>query len=183
MTATLDGAEAIAHVEIGNPPQLNIGDATIGEGDSGTKLLTFTVTMSHSSSHTITVHYHTSDGTSTITEENATTADDDYESATGTLTFAPGVTTQTLTVTINGDHNQNTDPEENENFTVTLTDASVYACIEDADGVGKILNDDPDARGEGPGRHRTSISQRGGRTLPTISTEPFSEFAATNLLG
>ncbi|HEX8140179.1 MAG TPA: Calx-beta domain-containing protein [Pyrinomonadaceae bacterium] len=108
---------------------LFINNASVSEGDSGTKTLDFTVTLSPVSGQVVTVDYATADDTAT--------APTDYLSTTGTLTFNPGDTTKTISVTINGD----TDVEPNETFFVNLTNAS-NAFIPDSQGQGTILDDD-----------------------------------------
>jgi hypothetical protein len=110
-------------------PQISINDVSVAEGNSGTKLATFTVSLSNPSSASITVKYATADGTAT--------AGSDYVSASGTLTFAAGTTSQTVSVTINGD----TAVEANEMFNVNLS-APTNSTIARATGTGTILNDD-----------------------------------------
>ncbi len=77
-------------------PLVSIAGATVVEGNTGTKSLTFTVTLSAASDAPVTVTYATADGSATI-------AGGDYQAATGTLTFAPGQTSKTITVLVNGD--------------------------------------------------------------------------------
>src|SRR5690606_33984934 len=76
-------------------PGISIGNAEVGEGDSGTTELVFNVTLSNPSDQTVTVDYATGGGSAT--------AGQDYLSATGVLTFAPSVTSQTVTVFVKGD--------------------------------------------------------------------------------
>jgi hypothetical protein len=112
-------------------PTLSISDASVTEGDSGTTTAVFTVTLSAASGRVVSVTYATADGTAS--------AGADYNSASGTLTFAPGALTQFLTVTVNGD----TLDEPNETFFVNLSNP-VHAVIADGQGVGTILDDDPE---------------------------------------
>jgi hypothetical protein len=109
---------------------MSIGDASITEGNSGTKSLTFTVVLSATSSQPVTVTYATANGTAT--------AGSDYQSASGTLTFNPGETTRTITVPVNGDRLH----EANETFFVNLSNAT-NATIADGQGVGTIVDDEP----------------------------------------
>ncbi len=111
-------------------PAISISDATITEGNSGTRAATFTVSLSSASSQVVTVAYPTADGTAT--------AGSDYYAASGTVTFAPGVTRQTITVLVNGDRLA----EPAETFVVNLSDAT-NATIADLQGVGTILDDEP----------------------------------------
>ena len=87
-------------------PALAAANASITEGNTGTKTVSVNVTLSAASSAQVTVAYATVAGTAT--------AGVDYLTASGTLTFAPGVTTQTVKVTIVGD----TVKEANETFQV-----------------------------------------------------------------
>ena len=122
-TITNDDGAAIAG-------SVSINDVTISEGNSGTKVATFTVTRSGGTA-AFDVNYATSDGT-------ATTADGDYVATSNTLHFGANQNTQTISVTINGD----TKVEANETFNVNLSNATNGATISDGQGVGTITNDD-----------------------------------------
>ncbi len=110
-------------------PTLTVADATVAEGNSGTKVMSFTVTLSSARPARWTVAYATSNGTAT--------AGSDYQAATGTLTFAPGETTKTIQVTVNGDMAV----EGNETVNLTLS-SPTGATIADGSAVGTITNDD-----------------------------------------
>jgi hypothetical protein len=114
-----------------SPPRISIDDVSQNEGDSGTTPFTFTVSLSNASYQTVTVDYATQDG-------SATDADNDYEPTSGTLTFAPDETSKQVTVDVNGDNTF----EEDEDFFVNLTNPT-NATIDDPQGEGTILNDDP----------------------------------------
>ena len=122
-TITNDDGAAIAG-------SVSINDVTISEGDSGTKVATFTVTRSGGTA-AFDVNYATSDGTATV-------ADGDYVAASNTLHFGANQNTQTISVTINGD----TKVEANETFNVDLSNATNGATISDSQGIGTITNDD-----------------------------------------
>lgn len=124
-----DGTGVVTVVD--DEPRLSISNAVATEGNSGTTLLTFTVSLSAAYDEAVTVNFATQDGT-------ATTADNDYVAAWGTLTFAPGETSKTITVEVVGD----TTPEPEEEFFVNLSGASINALILDAQGFGRILDDD-----------------------------------------
>ena len=109
---------------------VSINDVTISEGNSGTKVATFTVTRSGGTA-AFDVNYATSDGTATV-------ADSDYVAASNTLHFGANENTKTISVTINGD----TKVEANETFNVVLSNATNGATISDGQGVGTITNDD-----------------------------------------
>jgi uncharacterized delta-60 repeat protein len=112
------------------PGSVSINDVTISEGDSGSKVATFTVTRSDGTA-AIDVDFATSDG-------SATTADNDYVATSGTLNFAAGVKTQTISVTINGDSKV----ESDETFSVNLSGTTNGATIGLGLGTGAITNDD-----------------------------------------
>ena len=101
---------------------VSINDVTISEGNSGTKVATFTVTRSGGTA-AFDVNYATSDGTATV-------ADGDYVAASNTLHFGANENTQTISVTINGD----TKVEGNETFNVDLSSATNGATISDSSG-------------------------------------------------
>jgi Calx-beta domain len=109
---------------------ISINDVSVSEGNSGTKLATFTV--SRTGTAAFSVNYATSNGSAT--------AGSDYTAiASTTLNFAQGEASKTLSVTINGD----TTIEGNETFSVNLSNAvGPAATIADGTGLGTITNDD-----------------------------------------
>ncbi len=110
-------------------PSLSIADVSVQEGNSGTRLMTFTVTLSAAAAGAVTVAYSTADGTAT--------SGSDYVAANGTLTFAAGETSKTIQVTVKGD----TAAEGNEAFTIRLANAA-GATIADGSATGTLTNDD-----------------------------------------
>jgi hypothetical protein len=125
----LDGT-AIGYIINDDGPTLSVGDATISEGNSGTKTLTFTVSLSQAATSTVTYDIATSDGTAT--------AGSDYAAVTSTPQSIPaGQTSKTFSVTINGD----TTVEPDETFYLNLSNP-VGATKFDGTGVGTISNDD-----------------------------------------
>ncbi|MCW2275178.1 hypothetical protein M2321_002763 [Rhodoblastus acidophilus] len=123
-TITNDDAAPV----VGN---ISISDVSITEGNSGTKIATFTV--SRTGTAAFTVNYATSNGTAT--------AGGDYIATSGALTFAEGQASQTISVTINGD----TTVEPDETFFVTLSNPTNGGALAKAQGVGTISNDDASA--------------------------------------
>lgn len=118
-------------------PAISISDASVYEGNNGTRQMTFTVTLSQPSNKKVRVNYATANGT-------AKTSDSDYVSKSGTITFNPGQTSKTITVTIKGDKKK----ENDEYFYVNLSGAS-GAPVEDSRGEGWIFNDDWSTRSSG----------------------------------
>jgi N,N-dimethylformamidase beta subunit-like protein/uncharacterized protein DUF4082/Big-like domain-containing protein/Calx-beta domain-containing protein/purple acid phosphatase-like protein len=110
-------------------PSITIADASITEGNFGTKTVTLTLTLSEASGRTVTVNYATASGTAVSFS--------DYVPKSGTATFAAGATTTSITVTINGD----TIREANETFLVNLSGAS-NATLARTSATVTILNDD-----------------------------------------
>jgi hypothetical protein len=109
---------------------LSVLDASITEGNSGTKNLAVTVKLSKSDrTKTISASYVTQNGTAT--------AGSDYSTVSGTVTFAPGTTTRTVSVPIIGD----TTLEPNENFLLLLS-SPVNAVITDGSATCTITNDE-----------------------------------------
>ncbi len=111
-------------------PTIDISDASIAEGDSGSTLLSFQVTLSEATTEMVSVSYATVDGTAT--------AGSDYTAAEGTLTIDAGMTSQTILLEVLGD----TEPEDDETLTLMLSNP-VQAILGDAVGLGTITNDEP----------------------------------------
>jgi large repetitive protein len=112
--------------------RISITDASVTEGNAGTKNLSFTISYS-GPKNSLSVHWATADGTAL--------AGTDYTASSGTANLAPtGSRNATVKVPILGD----TANEPDETFTVNLTNAqpSTKAVILKAQGVGTILNDD-----------------------------------------
>lgn len=111
-------------------PTISINDVSVAEGNSGTKVLNFTVSLNAAGAQPVTVDFATADGTATV-------AGNDYQATSGTLTFALGETTKQVSVVIVGD----TANENDETFTVVLSNAQ-NAIIGKSQGTGTITNDD-----------------------------------------
>ncbi|HET9322950.1 MAG TPA: ABC transporter substrate-binding protein [Gaiellaceae bacterium] len=110
-------------------PAVSIADASVEEGNDGTRLATFTVSVAESApaDFPISVDYSTSD---------ATADGSDYRSVSGTLTFA-NADAKTITVEVIGD----TTDESDETFAVRLANATKGTIVRDT-GIGTIRNDD-----------------------------------------
>ena len=112
---------------------VSIADASITEGDNGTKVLSFTVTRS-STDTTFSVDYATQDGTAT--------AGSDYIAKAGTLTFtAGGPASQIISITVDGDTALETDETLAVNL-FNLVDPTGSTTIVDGSAIGTIVNDD-----------------------------------------
>ncbi|MFM9963715.1 MAG: beta strand repeat-containing protein [Planctomycetaceae bacterium] len=112
-------------------PTLRIGDASVMEGNSGQRSLSFTITLSSTYFLPVTVFV--------ATQDVSASAGSDYVAlaASQTVTFLPGETSKTVAVTVTGDANLEVD----ETFSVVLSNAS-GALIVDGIGTGTIINDD-----------------------------------------
>jgi urease beta subunit len=128
--ADWEATGTILNDDTSSAPTIDISDAEIVEGNSGSRTMTFTVTLSHASNQEVRVSYGTQNGT-------ARTSDSDYVSKTGTLRFSPGQTSKTITVKVKGDKKV----ESDETFFVHLSGAK-NGVLGDGEGVGTILNDD-----------------------------------------
>ncbi len=106
-----------------------VSDASITEGNAGTRQLTFTVSLTGQLGTRVVADYITADGTAT--------APSDYGATAGRLTFAPGETSKTVTVNVNGD----TVDENVEQFSLNLRNV-IGAATADGQGVGTIADDD-----------------------------------------
>ena len=127
--AVISDAQATGTITDNDETAINIADATILEGNSGSANVLVAVTLSVPSVQTVTVNYATADGTAV--------APADYTTRSGTLSFAPGVTTAQISVPVAGD----TRDEVNETFTVTLSGAA-NATLADSVGVVTITDND-----------------------------------------
>jgi hypothetical protein len=111
-------------------PEISISDASVYEGNSGSRSMTFSVSLSMPSTQKVRVNYKTANGT-------AKASDNDYAAKSGTITFSPGQTTKTITISIKGDKKK----ESDEYFYVNLSGAN-GAPVDDGQGEGAIFNDD-----------------------------------------
>ncbi len=111
------------------PPTLSIADASIAEGNSGTRALTFTVTLSRASTGAVGYTLSTVNGTAT--------AGSDYASRSSSETIAAGQTSKTFAVAIDGD----TVRESDEFFLVNLS-APTGATVTDGQARGTVFTDD-----------------------------------------
>ena len=111
------------------PPRLSIADASVAEGDTGARSVTFTVVLNRAARERVTVDWRTSDGTAS--------SGTDYTAASGSLTFDIGEERKTLAVSVTGD----TEIEPDETFRVTLQNP-VGATLRRAVATGTIRNDD-----------------------------------------
>ncbi len=142
LQAALDGVDetnesveaAQDAIDVQYDPQtfnLTIDAPTVTEGDSGTKILTFTLTLldlqGDATVGATTVNYSTANGTAS--------SGDDYQAAAGQVTFAPGQTQATVSVTILGDEMV----ESDETILLNVTGATLVA---PAQGTGTIVNND-----------------------------------------
>ena len=129
--ATLLDGQGVGTIQNDDLPTLTINDVSLTEGNSGTKLFTFTVSLSAPAPAAVNFDIATQDDTATV-------ADNDYvaRSLTG-QTIPAGSSNYTFDVTVNGDLNI----ESNETFLVNVTNV-FGAIVTDGQGVGTIQNDD-----------------------------------------
>ncbi|MGH8030252.1 MAG: Calx-beta domain-containing protein, partial [Arenimonas sp.] len=122
--------EATGYIINNDGPLIYINDVAVGEGASGTKLMTFTVSLSQAAAGPVSYSVSTTGGDAT--------AGNDYVALNLTNQVIPqGQLSKTHSVTINGDATI----EPTEAFFVNVrqpTGASVW----DGQGIGYILNDD-----------------------------------------
>ena len=125
----VDDTGTVTIVDDDAPPTLAIADASVAEGNSGTRIESLAVTLSAVSSRDITVAY-------TVSGIEAT-AGEDFVASSGTLSFPAGTTSQAVSVSVNGD----TLSEPDERIQVTLS-TPVNATLADSSGVLTLTNDD-----------------------------------------
>jgi Tol biopolymer transport system component len=129
--ATVTDGQAVGTIANDDfPPSLSIADVSIAEGNSGTRLATFTVQLSAPATVPVTYDIATANGTATAP------ADYTAKSLVGQV-IPVGATSATFTVSVNGD----VGIEPNETFTVA-TGGVTGATVWDGSAVGTITNDD-----------------------------------------
>jgi hypothetical protein len=121
----VQGTATIANDDV----SLSIADVTLGEGDSGTKLATFTVQLSAPAPAPVNFTVATANGSAS--------APTDYVAKSQSLQIAAGTSSASFAVTVNGD----TTIEPDESFQVNVGGVS-GATVADGQAVGTITNDD-----------------------------------------
>jgi hypothetical protein len=129
--ATIADGAGVGTIIDDDGPSISIDDVTVSEGNAGTLTATFNATLSGQSPQVVSVQYGTANGTAT--------APGDYLAASGTLVFSEGQTAKSVSVTVNGDV---LDEADDDTFFVDLSNPT-NATIADAQGLGKITDDDP----------------------------------------
>lgn len=128
-TVTVGTAKAtLTVVDDDAAPRLTVRPASIVEGKSGTRVMTFQVVLSAASGKTVSVRLATANGTAR--------AGSDYLAKNQVVTFAPGQTVRTFAVTVKGDRAK----EKNETLKVVAS-APVNA-TPGSPALGTIRNDD-----------------------------------------
>jgi hypothetical protein len=127
--ATIDRSQGIGTV-LDDEPRVSINDATVTEGNTGTRPGNFTVSLSVAYDVPVKIGYTTASGTAT--------AGGDYQAASGTLTIPAGQTSGTISVLVNGDRVA----EPNETYFVNLSNLN-YGALADGQGAGTIVDDEP----------------------------------------
>jgi hypothetical protein len=130
VNATLLDSQGYGYIQDDDTSSVTVSDASVTEGNSGTRSATFTVSLATPNSHEVVVTCATADGTAT------SPADYTAIPTTG-LVFAPGETSKTISATVLGD----TVDEANETFALNLLNAT-NAPIVDSEGICTILDDD-----------------------------------------
>lgn len=117
-----------ALISSGSTFVLTVDAPSVTEGNSGSKLLTFTLTLDSTPAQDVTVDYQTlTTGTAAVNE--------DFVPGAGTVTFAAGQRTATVSVTVNGD----TTVEAAETIKVSFSGTKLAATVQ---GTGTVTNDD-----------------------------------------
>jgi hypothetical protein len=109
--------------------KLSVTDVSVVEGNSGTSTAFFTVHAGGKGFREASADYHTVDGSASESQ--------DYTASVGTVSFANGRRDQRVSIVVLGD----TVDEADERFSVRLVQP-VKAVINDATGVGTIVDDD-----------------------------------------
>ena len=112
-----------------NNPGISVNDVSVAEGNNGNPSATFTISLTTANTVPVTFDVGTADGTAF--------SDSDYTAKSASLSIPAGQTSASFTVSLTPD----VLVEPNETFTVNLSNV-VNAAIANAQGLGKILNDD-----------------------------------------
>jgi hypothetical protein len=112
------------------PSSLMVSDATLIEGNAGTRYAVVSVRLDVPNARAVTVNYHTADRTAV--------AGSDYQAVSGKLAFARGETSKSILVPVIGDRLAELD----KTFVVKLS-GGTGAKIADGQGVVTILDDEP----------------------------------------
>lgn len=128
--AIINGATALVTIDDDDEyPQVNAGNVSLAEGNSGTKTFTFAITLTNpAQSASIGVTYETAHSTADAS---------DYTPVSGSVTFSPFEVTKNVNVTVSGD----TASEFDEVFFLKLTGGDGANILDDT-GTGTIVNDD-----------------------------------------
>ncbi|MGZ4797743.1 MAG: Calx-beta domain-containing protein, partial [Acidimicrobiia bacterium] len=109
----------------------SIGDAVVTEGNTGTKVMSFTVTLDQPTNGAVKIAYASTDGTAV--------APGDYTAKTGTVSIAKGATSVKISIAVVGDKVA----EPTEVMHVVLTGiVSGPGVLGQATGTGTILDTD-----------------------------------------
>ncbi len=134
----LDSVETIVTIIDNDEVSFNIADASVFEGNTGTKAMEFVVSLSAVATRPVSVTWSTY---VFDLQDTATPGEDFIETTNNTLEFAPRETSKSIAVTIMGD----TEEESNESFTVGLTNPSTGSIIAINAATGLIVSDDGNA--------------------------------------
>jgi hypothetical protein len=127
----ISGMVSITSDDVVVAPVVSIASAAIMEGNTGRRLISFTISLSAAATETVTVRWSTANGSAS--------AGRDYVAASGTATFKPGQRTATANVWVLGDRVK----EGNETFSISLSSPSKALLSSTARTVtGMIFNDD-----------------------------------------
>ncbi|MDY6805661.1 MAG: Calx-beta domain-containing protein, partial [Cyanobacteriota bacterium] len=110
-------------------PSISVKNATVTEGNGGTKDARFVLTLDKTSKQSITVDYSTANETAE--------AGSDYDRSTGRITFQPGQKRKVIKVPVIGERER----EEDETFRLYISNPN-NATIENSSAKGTIKNND-----------------------------------------
>ena len=177
------GPEPLGQVTILNddPAEASISPSSLLEGDSGEKMMVFTVSLSVPMNVPVSVSFRS------IAETALEGAD--FQPISGELSFAPGETQKTISIPVFGD----LIGESDEVFTVQLTNASGVLLGNGASAAGTIINDDPsiyiedlrilEGENTAPGTHTVHVPIRLSKTRGIQVTVDFQTANGTALAG
>ena len=147
-------------------PRIGIGNASVLEGQTGSRPIAVPITLSEVATTNVTVHYQTI----------ASTADAaDFTAKTGTVTIPAGQMSGKVSIGVKGD----AVAEPNQKFFVKLS-APVGAAISRSQATVTVLNDDPGAAGK-IGISSASVLEGTNGTRSLVFTVSLSSAATKNV--
>lgn len=167
--ARIDVDEAIGFIVNDDFPKVSMGDGSVTESDSGQVALSLPITLDASATEALEVTFETSDDTAV--------AGTDYVGKAGTVSIPAGDMSAVVTVDTLGDSLL----ESTEQFKVTLVDLSGPALLDQAIGVGTIVDNDLAPTTLALAAINTSVVEGDSGTSTLVTSVMLTELASDDI--